>query len=261
MEAHHSPALLTAVVGHTRHRPRHHTFSYNVFYVLTEVTSPNERLPALFSRNALNLFARFDRDHGPKDGTALAPWVLQQFFEHRVPVASLDRVFLLAHPRMANFVFNPISFWLLVGSDNALKGVLCEVRNTFGDYHNYVLAHPDGRAILPSDIFSAQKNLFVSPFNPLEGSYEFSFTFFAREFKAHITYFEQGEKTVSTFMGGTFSPLSSRALLGAFFRYPLMTLGVVANIHFQAFRLILKGVSTKLHLKPKRERGRTTAAE
>lgn len=258
MEEHPSPALLTAVVGHTRHRPREHAFSYRVFYVLTRVSPPDERLPKLFSRNRLNLFAQFDRDHGPKDGTALAPWVLRQFHEHGVHPTPLDQVFLLAHPRMANFVFNPISFWLLVGSDNVLKAVLCEVRNTFGDYHNYVVRHPDGRAMLPTDIFSAQKNLFVSPFNPLEGSYEFSFTFTRSEFRAHITYFEQGEKTVSTFMGGTFSPLSSRALLGAFFRYPLMTLGVVANIHFQALRLILKGVETKLHLKPTRERGRTT---
>ncbi len=258
METRPTAKLLTATVGHTRHRPRHHTFSYRVFYVLYPIIPSLETVPRLFSLNRPNLFSRFDSDHGPKDGTSLRAWIARELSAAGAPLTPEDRVFLLAHPRMLNFVFNPISFWLIVSPDDAVRAVLCEVRNTFGDYHNYLIRHADGRPITPRDTFSAPKELFVSPFNPLTGSYEFAFTFTDADFKAHITYFEEGEKTVSTFMGGTFSPLTSRALVVAFFRYPLMTLGVVFNIHFQAVRLWLKGVRLKLHLKPASERGRTT---
>ena len=73
--------------------------------------------------------------------------------------ADFDRVFregrshanrhlvLYAFPRMLGYVFNPISFWLCHDAAGAVRAVLCEVRNTFGEQHNYLLAHPDGRAL------------------------------------------------------------------------------------------------------------------
>jgi DUF1365 family protein len=45
-----------------------------------------------------------------------------------------------------------------------------------------------------------------------------------------------------TAISGTAAPLTGARLMGAFFGYPWMTLGVMARIHWQALRLWLKRV-------------------
>ena len=64
----------------------------------------------------------------------------------REGIAADGEVVLYAFPRMLGYVFNPVSFWVCHDRDGAVRAVLCEVRNTFGERHNYLLAHPDGRA-------------------------------------------------------------------------------------------------------------------
>ena len=59
-------------------------------------------------------------------------------------------VWLQAFPRVLGYVFNPVSFWLCHDRDGALRAVLCEVNNTFGEHHNYLVAHPDQRPIQPA---------------------------------------------------------------------------------------------------------------
>ncbi len=50
------------------------------------------------------------------------------------------------------------------------------------------------------------------------------------------------------------SPLNDVALLGAFFKTPLMTLKVIAGIHFEALVLWLKGMK----IKPRKQRNPTS---
>lgn len=46
---------------------------------------------------------------------------------------------------------------------------------------------------------------------------------------------------------GRREPLTDRALLRAMFRYPLMTLKVTAGIHWEALRLVGKGIPFHRH--------------
>jgi hypothetical protein len=73
------------------------------------------------------------------------------------------------------FVFNPVSFWFCHDRDGALRAVLAEVRNTFGDHHNYLVAHADQRPITAADTLTARKIFHVSPFFPVAGEYRFRF--------------------------------------------------------------------------------------
>lgn len=58
---------------------------------------------------------------------------------------------------------------------------------------------------------------------------------------------EAGLPILNASFVGARRPLSDRALLAMLLRYPLMTLKVVAAIHYEAVRLMLKGVRRHPH--------------
>lgn len=256
--------LLTARVHHTRHTPKHNAFTYGVYYVDVPITpQPSPSPTRLFSLTRRALFSMRKRDHGAhKEEVGWHSWIVDTLTIHNVRISADDSFRLIAHPRVVGFAFNPISFWLLIGADNSLRAVVCEVHNTFDDAHIYVHAHRDSRPITPLDIFEASKSLYVSPFNSMEGSYTFTFNHTPETFSAHITYFVAGIKTLTAVMTGTRTSLSSAALMWAFIRYPFMTLMVVARIHLQAAKVWARGLSHTLHLYPGKTRdGQTRSKE
>ena len=100
-------------------------------------------------------------------------WVREVLAAHGLPGA--DRVLLLAQPRVLGHVFNPVSFWLCHDAAGALRVVIAEVTNTFGDRHSY-LCHREDRGVLTrEDTVAAHKIMHVSPFQPVEGGYTFRF--------------------------------------------------------------------------------------
>ena len=52
---------------------------------------------------------------------------------------------------------------------------MCEVNNTFGERHCYLLAHDDGRSLAWGEEVSARKVFHVSPFCAVDGRYRFRF--------------------------------------------------------------------------------------
>ena len=254
--------LLTALVGHERFTQRSNKFSYSVFYVVVPVTREAYTKPRLWSFDRFNLLSMYAKDHGPRDGSSWRDWIEKECAAQGMTLAPEDTVLLIAHPRYCGYAFNPISYWLIFERDLHLKAMLCEVHNTFGSTHNYFLRHEDGRPIVSSDVFSAKKHLYVSPFNTVEpGSYTFSFTVTPQKFTSVINYFEHGRHVLNTYMGGVREPLTNRRILGVLVRYPLMTLLIVYRIHYQALRLYLKGVRPTLSSRPPHTEGKTTRAK
>lgn len=254
--------LLPATVGHERFTQRSNKFAYSVFYVITPVVETSFETPRLWSFNRFNLLSMHYRDHGPRDGSPWRPWIEKECAAQGMKLSEEDTVLLIAHPRFLGYAFNPISYWLVFERDTHLKAVLCAVHNTFGDTHNYFLAHEDRRVIQPSDMFSAKKNLYVSPFNTVPpGSYSFSFTITPEKFKSVINYYEDGVHVLNTYMGGKRAPLTSASILATLVRYPLAILLVVFRIHYQALRLYVKGVVHTLDTRPPHTEGKTTRGQ
>ena len=76
------------------------------------------------------------------------------------------RILMAAHPRSFGHCFNPISvFWCFDG-DGAPAATVVEVHNTYGDRHAY-LVHPDPQGRARTD-----KQMYVSPFHGVDGTYE-----------------------------------------------------------------------------------------
>ncbi|MBC7416263.1 MAG: DUF1365 domain-containing protein [Herminiimonas sp.] len=246
-------------VRHERLRPAPNRFSYGVYFLRLPLRAiaPAAGGPAavapsissrLFSHNRFNLLSFHDADHGDGQQPLLA-WI--EAMLQREGIADADgEIWLQAFPRVLGFVFNPVSFWFCHRSDGALRAILCEVRNTFGEKHCYLL---DTGADMPYGIeLSARKIFHVSPFCAIEGGYRFRFM---RTEANSANGAGKPERTVAridhddatgplllTSIEGISQPLTDRRALQALVRYPFLTFGVVARIHWQALRLWIKRV-------------------
>jgi DUF1365 family protein len=239
-----APQLCFGLVRHTRLRPVRNAFAYGTYYLRLPLRNLGQQDfgGRLFSRNRFNLLSFVDADHG--DGKApLVAWIDKLLKEQGVHDAD-GEVWLQTMPRVFGFVFNPVSFWFCHRSDGALRAVLCDVRNTFGERHCYLL--DQGAAIGNGQELAARKVFHVSPFCPVEGGYRFRFSRFSRSAGQHtlacIDYDDAAGALLQTSVSGAARPLSDANVARAFFGYPLMTLGVVVRIHVQALRLWLRRV-------------------
>ena len=236
-----SALLFTGEVMHSRTRPRHNRFRYPVFFL----RFPLHRLHALrrtwLSIDRWNLFSFHRKDHGPRDGSDLEHWMRRLLHAEGIDSAQ-GEIWLQTFPRMLGYVFNPVSFWLCHDRAGRLRAVLCEVSNTFGERHNYLLAHPDQRPIAAGDWLSARKVFHVSPFCEVLGTYRFQFCVEPERCAIRIDYHDGEGMLLATAVRGTAAPLTAARLLRAFVLYPWMTFAVIARIHWQALRLWRKGV-------------------
>lgn len=238
------PQLCLGQVRHARLRPRAHAFSYGIYYVRLPLRSMGTQdFPArLISRNGANLLSFRDSDHG--DGEApLLQWIDGLLRQQGVTDAN-GEIWLQTMPRVFGYVFNPVSFWFCHRPDGALRAVLCDVRNTFGERHLYLLEQ--GGPIAYGSELVAKKIFHVSPFCQVEGQYRFRFLRNGdkggERHLARVDYDDLDGPLLRTSLSGTAGRLDDMAISGALLRYPFMTFGVMARIHWQALRLWLRRV-------------------
>lgn len=237
--------LFFGKVMHRRLRPVAHRFVYPVYFCVLPLSDMERIDSAFFSLNRFNLFSFHFADHGARDGSHPLAWIRDLLDQHGL-VAD-GEISLQCFPRVLGFVFNPVSFWFCHQSSGELIAVLAEVSNTFGERHNYLLAHPDGRPIVDGEVIERDKVFHVSPFMAVAGHYRFRFQLKSLPGRsptrvACIDHADAGGDLLHTVLTGAATPLTSGALLKAFVSYPLLTVGVVFRIHWQAVRLWTKRV-------------------
>jgi len=233
-------------VMHRRLRPVTNRFVYPVYFCLLPLSAIERLAGALFAVNRWQVFSFHYADHGARDGSHPLLWI--RALLAREAIAADGEVWLQCFPRVLGFVFNPISLWYCHDRAGDLRAVLAEVSNTFGERHNYLLAHADGRPIRDGETLRSNKVFHVSPFLALAGHYRFRFhSRRASDRNAdwrlvRIDHADGEGDLLHTAVSGSGTPLTSAALLSAFCRLPLLTLGVVARIHWQALKLWCKRV-------------------
>lgn len=236
-----SPQLFIGSVKHCRFRPVTNSFCYPVFYMQLPLRNLAAASNAVFSLGRFNVLQFNESDHGPCDGSALLPWVQTLLRERGLP--DDGEITLQCFPRVFGYVFNPISFWLCRNRVGELIAVLAEVRNTFGGQHSYLLHNPKGSPIQEGQELSTEKAFHVSPFCKVEGCYRFRFYLDRPGPRIAIDYHDAEGLLLATSMSGESTNWSSRALLGAVLKMPLLTVGVMLRIHWQALKLWRKGVT------------------
>lgn len=226
-------------VRHCRLRPARNAFVYGTYFLMLPMRSLQAHGPGALARNRLAALSFFDKDHGdgrgPAQGGALA-WLDELLLSQGIDDAS-GEVWLHCYPRVLGFTFKPVSFWYCHAADGKLRAIVVEVNNTFGERHCYLLNRPAfGVELRATKVFHG------SPFCPVEGEYRFRFmvTPDLQRTVARIDYDDAQGPLIETSVSGTLQPLTSAAVRRALWRYPAMTWGVVARIHWQAFKLFIK---------------------
>ncbi len=233
--------ILFGRVYHCRLRPVRHAFAYPVFLLRLPLSSLAGASRGVFSVDRWNLLSLRSSDHGARDGSPLEPWARNLFASEGIRGVD-GEIILETFPRVLGYVFNPISIFYGHDSRGNLRAVLCEVSNTFGEHHNYLLQAPGGRPIGSREWLTADKVFHVSPFCEVDGHYRFRFAGDATSRFAQIDYHDADGKLLITTIDGHARPLTAASAARAFLSFPFLTAGVVARIHWQALKLWLKRV-------------------
>lgn len=249
MGTEHRPEIGFGQIRHTRLRLAANHFGYAAWFLRLPLRSLARR-PAPFSWlkfNRRGVLSVNDADHG--DGRPLLAWFDALLLGQGVTDAD-GEVWLHTFPRLLGFVFNPVSFWFAHRADGTLRAAVCEVNNTFGERHFYLLANDDGAPLRWGEELVARKVFHVSPFNSVAGHYRFRFMLSEptaqpeqpKRFVGRIDYDDDIGPLLQTSISGALVPLTDKTLVRALFRYPLFAFAVIARIHWQAVRLWLKRV-------------------
>ncbi|MEL7459664.1 MAG: DUF1365 domain-containing protein [Pseudomonadota bacterium] len=249
---------MTQVLEHIRGETFHgrkgavtNSFRYGIDYVLLDAEAAVSA-PWPFRRNRAGLVALHDRDHGGAPGQGRgAAWVREVLGEHQLGHLA-HRIELLAQPKVMGHIFNPVSFWLVRDADDALRVVVAEVTNTYGDRHSYLCRRADLAPITAADRIEAEKIFHVSPFQPVEGGYTFYFRVEPDQIAIKIDY-SAGENGVVATLTGKRSRARTRTLLGAMVRRPFGSRRVLALIHWQAVKLWWKGAVFRSRPEPPKD--------
>jgi uncharacterized protein len=240
---------------HTRQRPFRRSFTHRIAMLEIDIDRLDEAdgLAKLFSVGQRNIIAFKTSDYGPRStGASLRAWAEAQFAEADIDLGG-GAIRLLTFPRVLGYGFAPISVWYGFAVDGALRGVIYEVHNTFGETHAYVSASSpaDGRQ-------SADKEFHVSPFFAVDGKYQFGIRRSQDVLTVSVVNFDADGPAHSASLAVRPRPLTSAQVLKWMAAMPLSGLGVVIAIHWQALRLLLKGAQYRD--KPAQRERRTTLA-
>ena len=226
-------------VIHKRFKPKEHYFKYKVFSLLIDLDEIEEisKKIKIFSYNKFNLISFFDKDHGPRDGTSLKKWVEENLRKINIYNKNV-KIKLLCYPRMFGYVFNPLSIFFIYNNNSKLISILYEVKNTFGEQHTYIFKTNDENLV----VNNCKKKFYVSPFIEMNCEYYFKILNPKNKLSVVINQYEDNTKLLYASQNGFAKEFNSKNLIISFLTHPMMSIKVIAAIHFEALRLWLKGI-------------------
>tara|TARA_Y100001970_G_scaffold273604_1_gene372045 strand:- start:1835 stop:2602 length:768 start_codon:yes stop_codon:yes gene_type:complete len=226
-------------VIHKRFKPKEHYFKYNVFSLLIDLDELNiiQNKIKIFSYNKFNIISFFDIDHGPRDGTSIRQWILKNLKDLGIHDNKI-KIKLLCYPRIFGYVFNPLSVFFIYDKNSKLISIFYEVKNTFGEQHTYLFKASDDKTIKNN----CSKKFHVSPFIEMECNYYFRVLKPSDKMSVIIDQSDNNGKLLYASQDGVAKELNQKNLIISYICHPLMTFKIIAAIHFEAFKLWLKGI-------------------
>jgi hypothetical protein len=240
---------------HQRFTPKPHRFDYLLFYFaidLDELDALHAGL-RLFSVNRGNLYSLRENDFFPTheplhnatatpapaaNATPLKTRITRWLAERGVNLGG-GRVVLVTLPRIAGYLFNPVSFYFCFDRTGAPITAIAEVTNTFREMKPFHVSERDGATTFH---LRAPKNFYVSPFSDVDVEFDFTLRTPGEHLSIQIDDYTGGERTLISTLHGPRAALTDSRLAWFTLKYPLLTLRVIALIHWHALRLWLKRV-------------------
>ena len=235
-----SSCIYSGLITHKRFKPKKHFFSYKAFSLLLDLSEIKkiEKKISFFSYNKFNILSFYNVDHGPRDGTSPTKWVKKILLKKKINING-GKIKLLCFPRFFGYVFNPLSIFYCYNKNLILKAVLYEVKNTFNEQHTYVFRNKIKSNLI---LHKCNKKFYVSPFIEMKTFYNFRLSNPKNNINVIIKQSDNKGPLLTATQTGKRIKLTNQNLLYQFLKHPLMSFKVIIAIHFEAFRLWLKGV-------------------
>ena len=235
-----SSCIYSGFVTHRRFKPKRHFFSYKIFSLLIDLEEIEllEKKIKFFSFNKFNFLSFYNKDHGSRDGSCLINWTKKVLKNHNINIGS-GKIKLLCFPRFFGYVFNPLSIFYCYDEDLKLKAILYEVKNTFNEQHTYVFSVSSSSKLI---LHRCKKKFYVSPFIEMEMFYNFRLLKPGNRISIFIKEKDVAGTLLTACQVGQKIELNSKHLFLQFVKHPLMSFKVILAIHFEAFRLWIKGI-------------------
>ena len=227
-------------VVHKRFKPKVHFFKYRVFSILLDISEIGllDKTLKIFSYNKFNIVSFYDEDHGPRDGTSVKEWVIKNLQDNQIDTQDI-KIKLLCYPRIFGFVFNPLSIFFIYNKKSELISILYEVKNTFDEQHTYIFKNKENENTIKH---TCKKKFHVSPFIEMNCTYFFKILKPGDKISVIIDQYDEEGKLLYASQDGSRVELNNKNLFLSYLKHPLMTFKIIAAIHFEAFKLWIKGI-------------------
>ena len=233
-------SIYNGTVIHKRFKPKEHFFKYSVFSFLIDLAELNHlnKKIKFFSYNKFNLLSFYEKDHGNRDGSSLITWVKKNLDDNNINSEDVN-IKLLCYPRILGYVFNPLSVFYIYDIYGKLICILYEVKNTFGEQHTYIFKVEGDKNLYQHN---CSKKFHVSPFIEMNCKYFFRLLKPGEKISVIIDQYQADEKILYASQDGKRVDFNSKELIKSYIKHPLMTFKIILAIHFEAFKLWIKGI-------------------
>jgi DUF1365 family protein len=243
-------ALYFGRVQHRRFAPRAHSFRYGLFMAYLDLAELDRVFAGRWFWSTRRVaLARFCRADYLGDPTL----PLDESVRQRVAQVTGQRptgpIRVLTHLRYFGHVFNPVSvYYVYDAADTRVETIVAEITNTpWKERHSYVLPQSADGARPEMHRHAFDKAFHVSPFMPMDQSYDWRFSTPCETLSVHMENFERGEKVFDATLALERQPITGTNLARALVQFPIMTIQVVTAIYWQALRLWLKRIPFHTH--------------
>jgi uncharacterized protein len=224
------PALYECSIRHVRAAPLRNAFTYRSYQWLVDL----DALPSL--PGWLRPLAGFRAADHLGDARRTIRENVDSYLARRGIDLGGGRITMLANARVLGYAFNPLTVYWCHNAAGSLECVLAEVHNTYGERHAYLMrTDARGRA----EVF---KEFYVSPFYPVDGSYQMSLPEPGERLALTIALHRAGQPSFVASVRGKRHPATTPELLAAAARHPWSTAAVTGRIHAQGLKLYARGL-------------------